>query len=145
MCDKRFLAGKQEFLIAKQKAAEAKQCKAAEAAEAKIPVKLTASEKRDLIVEVASKVWFDDIREADIVSAGLRSGLAVAADGSEDCKVDVVCPRSGKRLFPSRDGVPTCHTHQQGQGLVVAWHGNETVVQKPLAESPVGGARGDRS
>ena len=106
LCDKRFLAGKQELLIAKQKAAEAKQCKAAEAAEAKIPVKLTASEKRDLIVEVASKVWFDDIREADIVSAGLRSGLAVAADCSEDCKVDVVCPSSGKRLFPSRDGYP---------------------------------------
>jgi hypothetical protein len=124
-----------DFLIAKQQVLKVKAdtYKADPKKTNKIP-RLTASEVRALIVEVGSRIWFTGIPEHDIISAGLRSGLAVAMDGSEDSKVDVVCPGSGKRLFPAREGGTASQAHQEGQGVVVVGHACEIVVQHSLAE-----------
>jgi len=60
--------------------------------------------------------------------------MAVAADGSQDSKVDVVCPGSGKRLLPAREGRTASQAHQEGQGVVVVGQGREVVVQRSLVE-----------
>ena len=98
--------------------------------------KATASEWRELMVEVSGRVWYELISEETIAKSHLSAGWSNAEDGSQNHLAKAQLP-SGKHLYPSY-GPTGAHSlpAQSGFGVVVTGTGCE-VVDDHLGAAPV--------
>jgi hypothetical protein len=92
------------------------------------PIRLTANEWRELLVEQGGRVWHELISEETVAASHLAAGISNNLDGSQNKLAKAQLP-SGKHIFPSyRNAERTpCQPAQTGFGVVVIGGGCEVV------------------